>query len=338
MNEKRNNFIKGYVRERGKVILTFFMVNMIYFIVYKLYRVPSYAFRYALILSVFLGTVMMIVDYSRLRKKHEALEMLKNAMDLKAVQWVKAEGTIERDYQRLMEHLNDEITKLIQERDERSSNQLNYLTMWTHQIKTPVAALHLLVTNLPYSAEKLSLEEELFRVEEYIAMVLQYLRMDTMTSDLLLKEYDLYSMVKQAVKKYSILFIHKHLSLDFQEFSCNVITDEKWVVFVIEQIISNALKYTKEGSIRIYPESEDSKVLVIEDTGIGIRPEDVKRVFERGYTGYNGRFDKKSTGIGMYLCKTILDKLGHKISIESVLGIGTKVKIDFMEYKIDPRD
>ena len=338
MDEKRNNFIKGYVRERGKVILTFCMVNMIYFIVYKLYQVPSYAFRYAFLLSVFLGFVMLIVDYTRLRKKHEALEMLRNSINLKDVQWVKAEGTIEKDYQRLMEHLNEELTKLIHERDERSSNQMNYLTMWTHQIKTPVAALHLLVSNLPYSSERLSLEEELFRVEEYIAMVLQYLRMDTMTSDLLLKEYDLYSMVKQAVKKYSILFIHKHLSLEFQEFSCNVITDEKWVVFVIEQILSNALKYTKEGTIRIYQEGENRKVLVIEDTGIGIRPEDVGRVFERGYTGYNGRLYKKSTGIGMYLCRTILDKLGHKISIESELGVGTKVKIDFMEYKLDPRD
>lgn len=338
MDEKRKIYGKEYVRERSKVILTLCLVNMIYFIVYKLYRLPSYSFGYALLLSVFLGLVMMTLDYGSFRKKHEALKRLENNIELNEFQWIKTEGIIEKDYQRLIERLKEELTNMIQERDERTTNQMNYLTMWTHQIKTPVAALRLLVSNLPQSSEKVNLEQELFRVEEYIAMVLQYLRMDTMTSDLLLKDYDLYSAVKQAVKKYSIIFIHKHISLDMQEFTCSVITDEKWLVFVIEQIISNALKYTNEGVIRIYLEGTAGKVLVIEDTGIGIRPEDINRVFERGYTGYNGRLDKKSTGIGMYLCRNILKKLGHKITIESELGVGTKVKIDFTEVQLNYKD
>lgn len=104
-----------------------------------------------------------------------------------------------------------------------------------------------------------------------------------------------------------------------------VLTDEKWLVFVLEQILSNALKYTKSGSIHIYLSPDAPKTLVIEDTGIGIAPEDLPRIFEKGYTGCNGRADKRSTGIGLYLCRQIMEKLSHTIRIESEMGVGTKV-------------
>jgi signal transduction histidine kinase len=168
---------------------------------------------------------------------------------------------------------------------------------------------------------------ELFKIEQYVDMVLQYLRIDSASTDYVLKKYSLDSIVRQAVRKYAKLFINKKICLDFSELNCEVLTDEKWLVFVVEQILSNSLKYTESGKISIYMDKEKNKTLVIEDTGIGIAEEDLPRVFEKGFTGYNGRTDKKSTGIGLYLCKRILTKLSHTISIESGIGHGTKVKI-----------
>lgn len=165
-------------------------------------------------------------------------------------------------------------------------------------------------------------------------MVLLYLRMGDMSSDLDFQEYQLDDVIRQAIRKYSKMFILRKIRLDFQETGKRVLTDEKWLVFVIEQILSNGLKYTKKGSISIYMEED---ALVIRDTGIGISPEDLPRVFEKGFTGYNGRRDKKSTGIGLYLCKSILDRLGHKIEIRSQVGQGTSVylRLDRDTYRLE---
>jgi signal transduction histidine kinase len=161
-------------------------------------------------------------------------------------------------------------------------------------------------------------------------MVMYYQRLESISSDFLFRKYDLYDIVKQTLKKYAILFINSKLSLDLQEFECFVVTDEKWLQFALGQIISNALKYTPRGGISIYLEKTSGNAqLVVRDTGIGIRPEDLPRIFERGYTGYNGRLDKKSTGIGLYLCKRTLDKLSHTIEVSSEVGKGTKVTIGF---------
>lgn len=152
-------------------------------------------------------------------------------------------------------------------------------------------------------------------------------------NDFVLKEYDLDNIIRQAVRKYAPLFIRKKISLDFQPTNYKVLTDEKWLVFVIEQLLSNAIKYTNKGKISIY--SLENKKLVIEDTGIGISKEDIPRIFDKGFTGYNGRTDKKATGLGLYLCKNILDKLSHKISIESEVGVKTKVILDLAMVNVN---
>lgn len=150
----------------------------------------------------------------------------------------------------------------------------------------------------------------------------------------IIKKYSLESIVKQAVRKYAPLFIRKKISLNLEPINATVITDEKWLCFVIEQIISNAIKYTSSGSISIHAEGNGSfTALIVSDTGIGIAAEDLPRVFDNGFTGCNGRRDKKATGIGMYLSKKILDRLGHKISIQSAAGVGTAVRIEFIDKK-----
>ena len=157
-------------------------------------------------------------------------------------------------------------------------------------------------------------------------MVLSYLRIGSKTNDFVFQKTALERVVKDVVHKYARQFIRRKLSLNMAEFHEIVLTDEKWLSFVIEQILSNALKYTRRGSVSIYIEGAQS--LVIEDTGIGIAKEDLPRICEKGYTGYNGRDDKKSTGIGLYLCKIIMEKLGHGMTVTSELGVGTKVTLD----------
>ena len=156
-------------------------------------------------------------------------------------------------------------------------------------------------------------------------MALHYSRLDSDTTDFVIRKTSLDEIVREAVRKYAKLFIRKKIRLDYQPLNIEVLTDEKWLEFVVEQILSNAVKYTPKGTVSIYMENEDT--LIIEDTGIGIRAEDLPRVCERGYTGYNGHSDKRSTGIGLYLCRRVLEQMSHSIEIESEMGKGTRVKI-----------
>jgi histidine kinase (EC 2.7.13.3) len=202
---------------------------------------------------------------------------------------------------------------------------IDYYTLWAHQIKTPIAAMRLILQSedIPQYHE---LNEQLFKIERYVEMVMAYLRIGSSSTDFLLKKYELEDMVKQSVRKYAPVFIRKKIGIKLGNLKFKVLTDEKWLCFAIEQILSNAIKYTDEGYILI--DSENETTLVIKDTGIGIAPEDLPRICEKGYTGYNGRIDKRASGIGLYLTKQILTKLGHKISFESEIGKGTTVRID----------
>ena len=173
--------------------------------------------------------------------------------------------------------------------------------------------------------EQRALLEQLQSVEQYVEMVLGYLRLESPSSDYVIRNYALDDIVRQAVRKFASQFIRRKLRLEYTPLNVSVITDEKWLLFVIEQVLSNALKYTRSGSVSITLEAP--KTLCIRDTGIGIAPEDLPRVFEKGYTGSNGRTDKRATGIGLYLCRRILAKLGHSIAIVSTPGEGTTVRI-----------
>ena len=202
--------------------------------------------------------------------------------------------------------------------------------MWAHQIKTPIAALNLLLQGEKQDAAVC--RQELFKIESYVEMALNYLRFEEMSNDLVLERNSLEQLVRQVVKKYAAIFIYNHISIQLEHLDYTVLTDEKWFCFMLEQILSNALKYTKQGSVKISAEeSANGLRVLVKDTGIGIRSEDLPRIFEKGFTGYNGRADKKSTGIGLYLCSTILKKLGHSFTITSQEGTGTRVMIGFLE-------
>lgn len=223
------------------------------------------------------------------------------------------------------------------EKWEKIREKEDFFALWAHQIKTPIAAMRLLL-----QSEEINVgdcRQELFRIESYVEMALNYLRFEGMSGDLLLEECQLENMVKQVVKKYSTIFIHQHLSVELENLDGSILTDEKWFCFVLEQILSNALKYTKEGGVKIFARDiDEGKEIVIRDAGMGIRSEDLPRVFEKGYTGYNGRMDKKASGLGLYLCKGICGKLGHKISIQSEENKGTDVIITIYQDGLENSD
>ena len=225
----------------------------------------------------------------------------------------------------------------IQETYQQQQESEDFFALWTHQIKTPIAAMNVLLQEPQVNA--IACRQELIKIEGYVEMALGYTRYENMSNDLLLESYELEPIVKNVVKKYATIFIYKHITIQLDQLGYKVLTDEKWLTFVLEQILSNALKYTMQGGIRIYGKEEEAGfILVVEDTGMGIKEEDLPRIFEKGFTGYNGRMDKKASGLGLYLCHGICNKLGHQIWVESRVNQGTKVSLLLPCEKIKKTD
>ncbi|MGN0350901.1 MAG: sensor histidine kinase [Roseburia sp.] len=319
---------------------------------------------YGILILVFLILLMYGYDYFKFLKKQKQLKQLEQSIQLELPEFPEAENLNEEEYQHLIGLLYDSKMECYNEMETRRRDMTEYYSMWVHQIKTPIAAMHLLLQSRQQevsSQDDKMLEEELFHIEQYVEMALQYLRLDAKSTDFLLQKQNLDGIIREAIHKYAKLFIRKKVSLNYEGVEAVVLSDEKWLEFVVEQLLSNAIKYTGKGSISIYLEDADGQriqkytegisekadgnegtperendeeerqkvYLVVEDTGIGIRPEDLPRVFEKGYTGYNGHSDKSSTGIGLYLCHEVVKKLSHTIEITSEVGKGTKVKIGF---------
>lgn len=326
--------IISYLKLHIKDVIFLFLFPIIFSLVFWLYNLSVEPVLYALSLSSVVGILFLTVDLFKYYKLHKLLCKLKETIKVNIDDLPVPKDIIQKDYTDLISIIHKDKINLAYNADMNRSDLMDYYTLWAHQIKTPIAAMSLLLQSQDSDLNG-ELSSELFKIEEYVEFVLQYLRLESISSDLLLKEYSLDDIVKQIVRKYAKIFIRKKISINFAELNCNVLTDEKWLVFVIEQLLSNALKYTPNGVISIYMDESSEKTLIIEDTGIGIQDEDLPRVFEKGFTGYNGRSDKKSTGIGLYLCKEILNKLTHTITIESHVGKGTRVLINLETIKVD---
>ncbi|MBN7772121.1 sensor histidine kinase [Clostridium aminobutyricum] len=284
---------------------------------------------YSIEICLFLGTIALCSSFLTYRRCYKALYEQYINLDVSINQIPKTNSFIEKSYAELLQELFDRRNSLYDQMRKQEAESTDYYTLWIHQIKTPIAAMRLLLQSREEKFNRLLLEQELFKVEHYAEMALHYFRLNNMSSDLLLKECDLNEIVKQIVKKYSISFIEKRLALNLEEFHALLVSDERWLSFVIEQILSNCIKYTFTGGISIRYEESPEPVLMISDTGIGIQQEDLPRIFEKGFTGFNGRMDKKSTGIGFYLCKQALDKLGYRISVSSEVGKGSQFYLYF---------
>lgn len=323
------NILFTYLKKSRLYLLSILLPVIITGVIFYLYHLPAEPAIYVTVLWIFSGSMALLYGYWGYRKKYRQLLIVKNAPDLNLNRLDSPSDSIEQLYQEISFNLN-KMRMDLETNIQKSTEDMNdYYTMWAHQIKTPIFALRLLLNENP-EQNKAALAE-LFKVEEYVEMVLGYLRTENISSDLSLSKYPLDKIIREQIHRYAEIFISKKLSLTYDGTDETVLTDEKWLGFVIGQILSNSLKYTKEGGIKIYVQNG---TLLIEDTGIGIRSEDLPRVFEKGYTGINGRDDRHATGIGLYLCKKILNRLGHNISIESEEEKGTYVLIRFPQENL----
>lgn len=351
---------KSYLKEKYKLLLGYLFIVSIFFLVAFLYGYGQICrnMLYAAVIVLFFGILFLLADYLRYSRRCHTLFLALRRGEERVQGLPEAVSLTEKLYQAMLADSEQEKRRLLTEYDEKKQDMADYYTMWTHQIKTPIAAMRLLLqdghTCTPYQFQhKRSMQreneyrpdsgrqtelEELFKIEQYAEMALYFARLDSLSSDLLFRSCDVREIVKQAVKKYSVLFLRSGLSFRMEEFDIKAVTDEKWLSFVVEQVFSNALKYTHEGGIAIYGADAEgimvqgnASYLVIEDTGIGIRECDLPRIFERGFTGYNGRMDKKSTGIGLYLCNQIMRRMSHTIRVKSVPGKGTQVILGFWQ-------
>lgn len=243
----------------------------------------------------------------------------------------EAQSPLERALAEKLEAREMELYQQRSDAERKLTDLLDYYTLWVHQIKTPIAASQLLVAEVADRQLKQQLEQEIFKIDSYTNLVLQYLRLESFHDDLVLKQVQIEDLVKEIIRKYALFFIQKGLNVNLYDLDKEIVTDKKWLLVVIEQIISNSLKYTKEGGLEIYMEGQE---LCIKDTGIGIKNSDVLRVFERGFSGYNGRLTQQSSGLGLYLSKKISEELGHQIRIESEVGKGTTVRIQFAQVNL----
>lgn len=323
-------FFRLYLRAQRRGMLFWGFCCLIFTVSFALYGLPLGAVLYPAALCAAAGGIILLLSLRKSRAVCQELSLMQpHPADLPD-ELPAAQSPQEQAYQALLLALHADRQKLKSDMNARHHDMAEYYTVWAHQIKTPIAAIRLALQNedTPLSRR---LTGEVGRVEQYVQMALTYLRLGSDSSDYVIRSCALDDIVRPAVRRFAGEFIQRKIQLNYQMLNYTVITDEKWLGFVVEQVLSNALKYTPQGSVSIYMEPEG--VLCIRDTGIGIAPEDLPRVFEKGYTGYNGRSHRKASGLGLYLCREILTRLGHSVSAESQVDHGTTIRIDLRQHK-----
>lgn len=287
-------------------------------VIFYLYRLPLEPFFYAALLISFLGLVLFFVTFVKTLKKAEEREKMKQSILTESVIF-PADTLAEQELSEMIRLLQEELTRLKNAYESERQDEIDYYTAWVHQIKTPIAVMRMELGSNETERSRV-LEAELFRIEQYVDMVLQYIRLGSGSNDLLIAEYSLDELIREAIRKFAPQFVAKRLRLSYEGTDLKVITDKKWFSCILEQLLSNAIKYTPSGTIAVTLENGS---LIISDTGIGIAPEDIPRIFEKGFTGENGRLEKRSSGLGLYLCKKASDLLQIPVTVESTVGKGS---------------
>lgn len=285
-------------------------------------QTPFHFLSYGIQLSTFLWLCLIGMQWFSFKERKKGIQ------DLRVDEEIEEVSSIDQAYQMQYQKLEDEFQSYKEKTNVKTKEQMDYFTLWLHQIKTPISAMSLMLERTKEeTAEKKQMQKELIQLNDYTHMALNYLKLEDIGKEMDLEEVPLDQVIKETIKKYSILFIYNDIRLEYKGLQTEALTDRKWLQVLVEQLLSNSLKYTTEGSIRIY--MRNAEQLVIEDTGSGIRKEDLPKIFEKGYTGYDGRLHDKSTGLGLFLSKMICERLGHDLTIESEVGQGTKAIIDF---------
>jgi hypothetical protein len=318
--------LKEYFKYKLDVYILISILLIIYILILSLAHISFDLIMYLIIFSFIILILYFIITYIKFINLYKQLKQIENEIDILSTIHID-NHVINKQYSIIINKLNNEYNKMKLYENNKYNHMIEYYTMWVHQIKTPISALKLLIQD----SHNQDMLLELIKIEQYVDMVLQYLRISHINNDFSFQYISLDHIVSEVLKKQVLFFSSSKISLNYHIQDIEILTDEKWISFVIEQILSNALKYTKKGIIEIY---NDENKLFIKDSGMGIREEDLPRVYERGFTGYNGRVDKKASGIGLYLVRNIIDKMGYRIDIESKVNVGTTVCIDFNKKNI----
>lgn len=304
---------------------------LIFVVIAALYGRPMYfeGLLYASGLCLFLALVAAGVGFARYARRCRTVESLQASTALRLDELPPPRDALEEAYQALVRQLCADAARQGQEAADQREQMMEYYTLWAHQIKSPVAAMQLMLR-----PEDEALRAQVFRVDQYVNMALAYLRTDSQSTDFVFRQCSLEKAARACVRKYAPLFIRAKVRVQVCGEDTKVLSDEKWLCFLIEQVLSNAIKYTPEGGSVTISIAQDA--LTVSDTGIGIAPEDLPRVFDKGFTGENGRLDKRATGVGLYLVSRVAGKLGHTVTLTSVQGEGTTVRFGFEMTPIAP--
>ncbi len=310
-----------YIKDRKEIIILFIVIIMAFFLIFYLYSLPYDALLYGYLLISICFICILLIDLYHYNKKLKQIEYLKREDK------IEFEGSLlEMNLVQAFEQREKNLIGQNDSLEEQIQNIEDYFSIWVHQMKLPIAAMKLLLESDTIDVK--ACKSQLFRMNQNTDMTLAYIRMNSKQTDYLFQFYDLDNMIRKSIHYFAYEFVSMNLSMNFEQTNKKILTDEKWFVFILQQILSNAIKYSKKGgNIHIYFKASS---LVIEDHGCGIEQGDLHRIFEKGFTGYNGRMDHKASGLGLYLCKGICKSLNHEISIESKLNEGTKVYITFL--------
>lgn len=293
MKKEKNCYIlRNYLKQKRLLMIMFLCFVGIFAFIFSLYELEIEAVLYAAGLCMLFSFVIFPVDFLFYLKKHQKYVNALPNISLMLEELPAPDTLIEKDLQDMLHEIKALLDTTLKNWQMQQSDSMDYYTTWVHQIKTPISVMKMTLEGEDTQEHK-ELLVELFRIQQYVEMVLSYLRLGSESTDYVFKQCDLDSIIRRAIHNYAPQFIHRKIKLNYTPVSMQVLTDEKWLLFMIEQIFSNSIKYTQKGSVTITVTQD--KILKIADTGIGIAADDLPRIFEKGFTGYNGRFDKKST-------------------------------------------
>lgn len=321
--------IKEVLRKNRVALLVFAAVIGTNAAIFVLYDILTESFLYAALLNFFLLVVVLAVSF--VREKQRGLERERTLAAILS-EWrslPEANSLAEEDYQKMISALGAQMERQTAEADAERQDMLDYCTVWVHEIKTPIAVMRLKLSD--DTPEHHALAIELQHIERYVDMVLQYIRIGSETNDLVIQECSLDALIRESVRKLAPQFVGKRLRLVFAPTEAFVVTDARWFACILDQLLTNAVKYTPTGAVEIG--MQDGR-LTISDTGIGIAPEDLPRIFEKGYTGINGHLEQKSSGLGLYLAKKAADLIAIPLTAKSTVGVGSTFTLDLRQKAV----
>lgn len=325
------HLLKAFLRSKLPQLGLLLLCLLIFGGVAVLYHLPMEPIFYSALLCCVAALFCLAGQFYTFQRRHAALQHIAKQLTADVSAELPASASLlEQDYQQIISTLQQQVQQLSTQWATERSQSMDYYAAWVHQIKTPITVMRMLLQEEDTHANHMLLDQ-LFSIEQYVDMALCYTRLDSDSTDFVIQRCPLDGIIRQTVRKYAAQFIHQKIQLRYDGTDAMVLTDEKWLAFLLEQILSNAIKYTRQGSITIrYAQN----TLQISDTGIGIAPEDLPRIFEKGFTGYNGRAQKKATGLGLYLCHRTADKLNCTLRVDSTVGQGTTIYIDFPDETV----